>query len=86
MSRATHGERVPSTNELSDFCRINPAATGKTIWVDPDLLGSGQGTFDMQPQVANGRVYPSSAIGTGQAAVISASRAVSSTVLVSPGQ
>jgi alcohol dehydrogenase (cytochrome c) len=42
------------------------ASTGKPIWVDSDLLGSGQGTLgSMQPQVANGRVYLASAIGTG---------------------
>ena len=41
------------------------AATGKTIWVDQDLLGSGQGTFGIQPQVADGRVYLASSIGTG---------------------
>jgi len=41
------------------------AATGKVIWVDQDLLNAGQGTFTIQPQVANGRVYLASAIGTG---------------------
>ena len=41
------------------------AATGKTIWVDRNLLGGGQGTFGIQPQVANGRVYLASSIGTG---------------------
>ena len=41
------------------------AATGKTIWVDQDLLGNGQGTFGIQPQVANGLVYLASSIGTG---------------------
>ena len=41
------------------------ATTGKTIWVDQDLLGSGQGGFGIQPQVANGRVYLASSIGTG---------------------
>ena len=40
------------------------AATGKTIWVDQDLLGNGQGTFGIQPLVANGRVYLASSIGT----------------------
>ncbi|HEY6313479.1 MAG TPA: hypothetical protein VIY52_22115 [Streptosporangiaceae bacterium] len=33
------------------------AATGKTIWVDSSLLNSGQGAFEIQPQVADGRVY-----------------------------
>jgi alcohol dehydrogenase (cytochrome c) len=41
------------------------AGTGKTIWVDPNLLSSGQGQFGIQPQVANGRVYLASSIGTG---------------------
>src|ERR1700722_8535064 len=40
------------------------AATGKTIWVDQDLLSNGQGTFAIQPLVANGRVYLASSIGT----------------------
>jgi outer membrane protein assembly factor BamB len=33
------------------------------IWVDQDLLGNGQGTFGIQPLVANGRVYLASSIG-----------------------
>jgi alcohol dehydrogenase (cytochrome c) len=41
------------------------AATGKTIWVNSSLLGSGDGTFEIQPQVADGRVYLSSAYGLG---------------------
>jgi alcohol dehydrogenase (cytochrome c) len=41
------------------------AATGKTIWVDRHLLSQGQGTIDIQPQVANGRVYLASSIGLG---------------------
>jgi outer membrane protein assembly factor BamB len=40
------------------------AATGKPIWVDQDLLGNGQGTFGIQPLVANGRVYLAGSIGT----------------------
>jgi alcohol dehydrogenase (cytochrome c) len=40
------------------------ATTGKPIWVDRDLLSNGQGTFGIQPQVANGRVYLASSIGT----------------------
>ena len=39
------------------------AATGKTIWVDSDLLHKGQGAFEIQPQVAEGRVYLASAHG-----------------------
>ena len=41
------------------------ASTGKTIWTDQNLLNDGQGTFGIQPQVANGRVYLASSIGTG---------------------
>jgi outer membrane protein assembly factor BamB len=41
------------------------ARTGKAIWVDKDLLNAGQGTFGIEPQVANGRVYLASSIGTG---------------------
>jgi alcohol dehydrogenase (cytochrome c) len=41
------------------------AATGKAIWVDSGLLNSGQGAFEIQPQVADGRVYLASAYGSG---------------------
>ncbi len=41
------------------------AATGKTTWVDSNLLNSGQGSFEIQPQVADGRVYLASAYGSG---------------------
>jgi alcohol dehydrogenase (cytochrome c) len=41
------------------------AVTGRTIWVNSDLLNSGQGTFGIQPQVANGRVYLASQYGSG---------------------
>jgi outer membrane protein assembly factor BamB len=41
------------------------AGTGKTIWVDSNLLSSGEGLFGIQPQVSNGRVYLASSIGTG---------------------
>src|SRR5215472_7277671 len=41
------------------------AATGKTDWVNSSLLTSGQGTFEIQPQVSDGRVYISSAYGSG---------------------
>jgi len=52
-------------NTMTTAFALN-ASTGKTIWVDRDLLSSGQGTLgNMQPQVANGRVYLASAIGTG---------------------
>ena len=41
------------------------ATTGRTIWVNSDLLRKGQGTFGIQPQVANGRVYLASQLGSG---------------------
>ena len=41
------------------------ARTGKTIWVNNRLLSKGQGTFEIQPQVADGRVYLASAYGSG---------------------
>ena len=41
------------------------ASTGRTIWVNSDLLRAGQGTFGIQPQVANGRVYLASQLGAG---------------------
>jgi outer membrane protein assembly factor BamB len=41
------------------------AATGKVIWTDDGLLTSGQGSFEIQPQVAGGRVYLASAYGSG---------------------
>jgi alcohol dehydrogenase (cytochrome c) len=41
------------------------ALTGKKIWVDSHLLSKGQGTFEIQPQVAAGRVYLASAYGSG---------------------
>ena len=41
------------------------AATGKTLWIDRHLLSKGEGTFEIQPQVAGGRVYIASAYGSG---------------------
>jgi alcohol dehydrogenase (cytochrome c) len=41
------------------------ASSGKTIWVDKRLLHHGQGAFEIQPQVADGRVYLASAYGDG---------------------
>jgi alcohol dehydrogenase (cytochrome c) len=41
------------------------AHTGKKLWVDSHLLNAGQGTFEIQPQVADGRVYLASAYGSG---------------------
>ncbi len=41
------------------------ATTGRKIWVKSNLLSTGQGTFGIQPQVANGRVYLASQYGSG---------------------
>jgi outer membrane protein assembly factor BamB len=41
------------------------AATGKARWVDGSLLTPRQGSFEIQPQVAGGRVYLASAYGSG---------------------
>jgi len=41
------------------------ASTGRKIWVNSSLLRHGQGTFGIQPQVANGRVYLASGYGSG---------------------
>jgi outer membrane protein assembly factor BamB len=55
---AVYGDSSTSVFALS-------AATGKAIWVDRHLLKSGQGAFEIQPQVADGRVYLASAYGSG---------------------
>jgi alcohol dehydrogenase (cytochrome c) len=41
------------------------AATGKPVWVNTHVLSSGEGTFGIQPQVADGRVYLGSQYGIG---------------------
>ena len=41
------------------------ASTGQVIWKDGSLLNSGQGSFEIQPAVAAGRVYLASAYGSG---------------------
>jgi alcohol dehydrogenase (cytochrome c) len=41
------------------------AATGKRIWVDTKLLTKGEGSIGIQPQVATGRVYLASQLGSG---------------------
>jgi outer membrane protein assembly factor BamB len=41
------------------------AATGKVVWNDTSLLNSGQGSFEIQPAAADGRVYLASAYGSG---------------------
>jgi alcohol dehydrogenase (cytochrome c) len=58
MGGAIYGDTMTTVFALS-------ARTGKAIWVDRDLLNQGQGTFGIQPQAANGRVYLASSIGTG---------------------
>ena len=40
------------------------AATGHPLWVNKKILKKGQGTFGIQPQVANGRVYAASQYGS----------------------
>ncbi len=40
-------------------------ATGRAIWANSKLLGAGEGTFGIQPQVTNGRVYLASQYGSG---------------------
>jgi alcohol dehydrogenase (cytochrome c) len=42
------------------------ATTGKPTWVDRGLLSAGQGLFDIQPQVADGRMYLASTYGIGR--------------------
>jgi glucose dehydrogenase len=39
--------------------------TGRTLWVNGGLLRKGQGTFGIQPQVADGRVYLATQYGSG---------------------
>jgi outer membrane protein assembly factor BamB len=41
------------------------AATGKTIWRSSSLLQKSRGAFEIQPQVADGRVYLASAYAPG---------------------
>lgn len=41
------------------------ASNGKKLWVDKHVLLKGQGTFGIQPEVANGRVYLASQYGSG---------------------
>ncbi len=60
---AVDGRRVYGDSPTSVFA-LN-ATTGKVLWVDRRLLGSGQGTFGIQPQVADGQVYLASALGSG---------------------
>ena len=60
---AVAGGRVYGLTPTAAFALS--AATGRTIWVNSDLLRKGQGTFGIQPQVADGRVYLASQYGSG---------------------
>jgi outer membrane protein assembly factor BamB len=60
---AVGGGRVYGTTPTAVFALS--AATGKVIWSDASLLGKGDGSFEIQPQVADGRVYLASAYGSG---------------------
>jgi alcohol dehydrogenase (cytochrome c) len=42
------------------------ASNGHKVWADKKLLHSGQGTFGIQPQVANGHVFLASQYGSGK--------------------
>ena len=41
------------------------ATTGKKYWDKEILLNKGHGTFEIQPQVADGRVYLANQYGSG---------------------
>jgi outer membrane protein assembly factor BamB len=41
------------------------APTGRKVWTNSHLLSAGQGTFGIQPEVADGRVYLASQVGSG---------------------
>ena len=56
---------APCTADSSTSVFALNAATGKAIWSDGSLLNGGQGAFEIQPQVADGRVYLASAYGSG---------------------
>ncbi len=60
---AVLGGRVYGATPTSVFALS--ATTGKPIWVNAHVLSSGQGTFGIQPQVADGRVYLGSQYGIG---------------------
>jgi alcohol dehydrogenase (cytochrome c) len=42
------------------------ATNGHTIWINKKILTKGEGTFGIQPQVADGRVYLASQYGSGK--------------------
>ncbi len=58
---AVSGGRVYGLTPTAAFAL--DAATGRKAWVRGDLLRTGQGTFGIQPQVADGRVYLASQYG-----------------------
>jgi outer membrane protein assembly factor BamB len=59
---AVAGGRVYGLTPTAAFALS--ATTGQTIWVNRNLLRKGQGSFGIQPQVANGRVYLASQLGS----------------------
>ena len=58
---AVAGGRVYGETPTAAFALS--AGTGRPVWVNGRLLGSGQGTFGIQPEVADGRVYLASQYG-----------------------
>ena len=58
---AVDGGRVYGETPTAAFA-LN-AQSGKPVWVNGHLLGTGQGTFGIQPEVADGRVYLGSQYG-----------------------
>ena len=60
---AVVGGRVYGLTPTAAFA-LN-AATGRSIWLNSNLLSTGQGTFGIQPQAADGRVYLASQYGSG---------------------
>ncbi len=58
------------------------ATTGKQLWLNKGILSKGQGTFGIQPEVANGRVYLASQYGLAPGGgVLLALRASNGTLL-----
>jgi alcohol dehydrogenase (cytochrome c) len=55
---AVYGDTATSVFSLN-------AKNGKTIWKDNHLLSATQGAFEIQPEVAGGRVFLASAYGSG---------------------
>jgi alcohol dehydrogenase (cytochrome c) len=60
---AVAGGTVYAASPTSAFAL--KASTGRKIWANSHILSKGQGTFGIQPQVANGRVYLASQYGSG---------------------